>query len=193
MGAKPIYVEMARQVARLFHQKGWTLVYGASSERLMGVVALELNRLGGKVRGVKPRCFLKYEPAEQVPDVGENEIVADLHSQKVRMTQLSDAFLFLPGGFGTFEELGTYRMWGKLGVHVSPIIVFNFEGYYDRLLEWFNVAIEEGFATPLNAGVFSVISRLEDLEEAFARYRFVPSVLHDFGDLAPAGVVKWAS
>jgi predicted Rossmann-fold nucleotide-binding protein len=81
----------------------------------MGVLARELDRLGGEVRGVKPRSFLKYEPTEQAPDVGENEIVADLHSQKVRMTQLSDAFLFLPGGFGTFEEFGTYRMWGKLG------------------------------------------------------------------------------
>jgi hypothetical protein len=64
--------------------------------------------------------------------------------------------------------------------------VFNFEGYYDLLLEWFQVVVEEGFATPFNAGVFAVISKLEDLEEAFARYCFVPSVLHDFRDIAPA-------
>ena len=92
-------------------------VYGASPDGLMGVLALELHRLGGKVRGVKPRSFLQYDTRH--PDVGENEIVEDLHSQKVRMTQLSDAFLFLPGGFGTFEELGTYRMWGKLGESCS--------------------------------------------------------------------------
>ena len=93
-------------------------VYGASPDGLMGVLALELHRLGGRVRGVKPRSFLKYD-TQRRPDVGENEIVEDLHSQKVRMTQMSDAFLFLPGGFGTFEELGTYRMWGKLGESCS--------------------------------------------------------------------------
>jgi predicted Rossmann-fold nucleotide-binding protein len=68
--------------------------------------------------------------------------------------------------------------------------VFNFEGYYDHLLEWFDVVVAEGFATPLDPGVFTVISRLEDLEEAIARYHFVPSVLHDFGDIAPAEFVK---
>src|ERR1700730_2458395 len=85
----------------------------------MGTLGRELDRLGGKVRGVKPRRFLKFEPTHNVPEVGDNEIVPDVHSQKVRMAQLSDAFLFLHGGFGTFEELGTYRMWGKLGECLS--------------------------------------------------------------------------
>jgi predicted Rossmann-fold nucleotide-binding protein len=81
----------------------------------MGVLARELDLLGGRVRGVKARSFLEFEHAETVLEIGENEMVPDLHSQKVRMAELSDAFLFLPGGFGIFEELGTYRMWGKLG------------------------------------------------------------------------------
>jgi len=85
----------------------------------MGILARELVRLGGRVHGVKPRSFQKFELSGTLPEVGENEIVSDLHSQKVRMAQLSDAFLFLPGGFGTFEELGTYRMWGKLGESFS--------------------------------------------------------------------------
>ena len=71
------------------------------------------------------------------------------------------------------------------GVHLSPIVVFNFEGYYDHLLKWFNVVVDEGFATRSSAEVFSVICKLDDLEEALTGYKFRPSILHHIGDIAP--------
>lgn len=180
---------MVKDVALLFKKNDWTLVYGASSEGLMGECARQLVDLGGKVHGVIPRLYLKFEPTNDVPDIGENEIVADLHSQKARMAQISDAFLFLPGGFGTFEEFATYTMWAKLGTHSLPIVLYNFDGYYDYLVKWFDVVFKEGFASQEYAQTFSVINKLEDLEDSLAKYSYVPLVVHDISDIAPIGVV----
>jgi predicted Rossmann-fold nucleotide-binding protein len=93
----------------------------------MGLVGHRVASLGGRVHGIKPRPFLKYEPTGQLPTLGTNELVDDLHTQKRRIASMVDAFIFLPGRFGTLEELVAVRMWSKLGEFNAIFLEFEVE------------------------------------------------------------------
>ena len=109
----------------------------------MGILGRAVASAGMQVHGVKPRSFLKYEENGLLPDFGYNELVEDLHTQKKKMAQLTDAFIVLPGGFGTLEELVAIRMWSKLGKHCGRVHVRipQYTKAYFHVPEPFNIGL----------------------------------------------------
>ncbi|KAL2072904.1 hypothetical protein VTL71DRAFT_12247 [Oculimacula yallundae] len=177
IGNDPKFEELARHVAAMFAKNRWKLVYGGSARGLMGVLGQTASALGVDVHGVKPRPFLKYEEAGELPRFGHHELVDDLHSQKRRISELSDAFIFLPGGFGTLEEYTAIRMWSKLGVCRRPIVLLNFESFYTPLLDWITEATKLDFISRNSAAVVSVVNSIEEMSVALLRPK--PMVVND--------------
>lgn len=131
------------------------MVYGGGSRGIMGVLAHAAMQAGGEVIGVIPGAF---QPREGEADfITRLEVVQSMHERKARMEKLSDAFVALPGGFGTFEELCEIVTWQQLGLHRKPIAVLNVDGYWDDLLAMMDRAVSDGFVSQVNrAGVVEV-------------------------------------
>jgi uncharacterized protein (TIGR00730 family) len=142
-GTNPAYREAAAALGELLIRRGIELVYGAGNIGLMGVIADAVLARGGKVIGVIPEALM----AKEVGHVGLTElrIVGSMHERKAIMADLSDAFIAMPGGFGTFEEFCEMVTWSQLGIHAKPCGLLNVEGYYDPLLQLFDHAVQEGF------------------------------------------------
>ena len=164
IGNDPKYKELAQHVAAMFAKNRWKLVYGGSARGLMGILGQTASAMGVDVHGVKPRPFLKYEETGELPKFGHHELVDDLYSQKRRIAELSDAFIILPGGFGTLEEYTAIRMWSKLGVCRRPIVLLNFQSFYTPLLDWITEAIKLGFISENSAAVVSVVNSIEEMD-----------------------------
>ena len=131
-GAKPIYADAARQLARALVDHNIALVYGGGKVGLMGVIADEVLRLGGEATGVIPRALVERE----VGHAGLTRlfVVKDMHERKAMMADLSEGFIAMPGGFGTLEELFEMVTWAQLEIHAKPIGLLNTEGFYDGLV-----------------------------------------------------------
>jgi uncharacterized protein (TIGR00730 family) len=142
-GNKPVYVEAARAVGRLIVEKKLGIVYGGGSVGLMGALADEALAQGGDVIGVIPQALFDKELGHA--GLHKLHIVESMHKRKSMMADLADAFLALPGGFGTFEELFEIITWSQLGIHAKPVGLLNVAGYYDPLLEMCDQTIGEGF------------------------------------------------
>jgi len=143
MGARPVYADAARSLARALAENGISLVYGGGNVGLMGVIADELMRLGGEVIGVIPRALMDME----VGHVGVTRlhIVKDMHDRKAMMADLADGFIAMPGGIGTLEELFEMLTWAQLGFHGKPIGVLNVNRFYDGLANLLEHTVNEGF------------------------------------------------
>jgi hypothetical protein len=144
------------------------LVYGGGCVGLMGVIADAVMQGGGQVVGVIPDALVERELAQG--DVTELIVVRSMHERKARMAELSDAFIALPGGYGTFEEFCEIITWAQLGLHRKPCAILNVDGYYDPLLTLFDRAVTEGFLRPANRGLVlqeTDPSRLLDQLERF--------------------------
>jgi uncharacterized protein (TIGR00730 family) len=142
-GARDSYIEAAREAGTVIAARGLTLVYGGAAVGLMGALADAALSAGGKVVGVMPRALVAREIAHQhLSDLHE---VGSMHERKARMADLSDAFLALPGGAGTLEELFEIWTWGQLGHHAKPVGVLNVAGYFDGLLAFLNHVTNERF------------------------------------------------
>ena len=130
-------------MGRLLADRGIELVYGAGNIGLMGVLADAVLQANGRVIGVIPESLL----AKEVGHTGLTDlrIVNSMHERKAVMADLSDGFIALPGGFGTFEEFCEIVTWSQLGIHAKPCGLLNVQGYYDPLLELFDHAVSEGF------------------------------------------------
>ena len=124
-------------------QAGLRLVYGAGKTGLMGAVAEGVLQSGGQVTGVVP--VLLNQPQLIHAGLTELEVVENIHQRKARMSELADAFIALPGGYGTFEELFETITWAQLGLHQKPVGLLNTLGYFDPLLELVQHALQEGF------------------------------------------------
>ncbi|CAN6296967.1 unnamed protein product, partial [Urochloa humidicola] len=122
------------------------LVYGGGSIGLMGLVSRAVHKGGGHVLGIVPKAVLPRELIGDTP--GELRAVAGMHQRKAEMARNSDAFIALPGGYGTLEELLEVITWAQLGIHSKPVGLLNVDGYYDPLLRFVDKAVEEGFVTP---------------------------------------------
>lgn len=142
-GSRPAYVEAAKQMGKLLAGRGIQVVYGGGHVGLMGVVADAALESGGNVVGVIPRALADRELAHG--EVTKMHVVDSMHDRKAMMADLSDGFVALPGGYGTFEELCEIITWSQLGIHQKPCGVLNVNGYYDPLLTQFDAAVEEGF------------------------------------------------
>ena len=166
-GQQTVYVEQARTLGRAMAAKGIGLVYGAGGIGLMGAVADAVIEASGNVIGVIPYALATKERAHAQ---AEMRVVNTMHERKALMAELSDAFIALPGGFGTFEELMEIITWGQLGIHQKPIGVLNTAGYYDPLLAMIDRAVEEGFILPRYRHLIVVASGVEELLEKLFRY-----------------------
>jgi uncharacterized protein (TIGR00730 family) len=143
MGARTVYAEAARQLGETMARSGLGLVYGGSHVGLMGVVADAVLNAGGEAIGVIPDFMVNKELAHT--GLTELHIVGSMHERKARMAELSDAFIALPGGMGTFEEFCEIVTWAQLGMHQKPCGLLNVEGFYDPFLALVDSAIESQF------------------------------------------------
>jgi uncharacterized protein (TIGR00730 family) len=143
LGHDPAYAHMARDAARRIVGAGYGIVYGGGSIGLMGVVADAALACGGTVIGVIPRALTISEVAH--PGLTELHVVDTMHERKALMQQFSDAFIALPGGYGTMDEFCEMLTWRQLHLHDKPIGLVNYRGYYDALLALFDSMLREGF------------------------------------------------
>lgn len=142
-GHDPAFAAAAQALARCMVERGLGVVTGGGSVGLMGAVADAALAAGGTVIGVIPQGLARKEIAHQ--GLTEQHVVPDMHTRKALMAELSDAFIALPGGFGTLEELFEVTTWGQLGIHHKPIGVLNVLGYYDPLLAQIDHGVAQGF------------------------------------------------
>lgn len=144
-GNRPAYVAAAKRVGRELAERGIGLVYGGGNIGLMGTLADACLEAGGYVIGVIPQALVAKEVAHK--RLSDLRIVASMHERKAMMAELSDAFIAMPGGFGTFEELFEVVTWAQLGLHVKPCALLNVDGYYDPLIALIDHAVKEDFIT----------------------------------------------
>ena len=175
----PAYLQAARDMGTTIARRGFELVYGAGSTGLMGALADGALQAGCQVIGVIPTYF-------NTPQLAHNgltrlEVVETIHQRKARMAELSDAFIALPGGFGTMEELFEMLTWAQIGLHRKPIGLLNVSGYFDPLLEMLNRAQREGFIYTEHLDLLSHSKDPEALVDALEAY------------LPPQGLEKWVS
>ncbi len=142
-GAHPHFADAARFIGEQIAERGWQLVYGGGHRGLMGCVADGALSRGGRVVGVIPQSLVEHEMGHH--GVSELHVVNTMHERKQLMAERSDAFLALPGGIGTFEELFEVWTWRQLGYHHKPLGLLNVEGYYDALLAFMDHTVVQGF------------------------------------------------
>jgi uncharacterized protein (TIGR00730 family) len=145
-GTDAAYLEATQTLARTFVRRGIRVVYGGAAAGLMGALADATLDAGGEVVGVIPQQLVDREIAHR--GLTELHVVSTMHERKALMAQLSDAFVALPGGIGTLEELIEIFTWSQLGLHSKPLGVLNVNGYYDRLGAFLDHAVEQGFQPP---------------------------------------------
>lgn len=146
IGNKPIWSEHSRELSDRLASRAYDLIYGGASIGIMGEVANAFLRAGSKVTGVIPETLASREIAH--PGLSELIITMSMHERKALMADRADAFIALPGGFGTFEELLEVITWNQIRIIDKPVIIFNVNGYFDPLIEFFNKAEQEGFVRP---------------------------------------------
>ncbi|MCB9750913.1 MAG: TIGR00730 family Rossman fold protein [Myxococcales bacterium] len=160
-GDDPRFASAAEALGRALAERSIELVYGGGRVGLMGVVADATLAAGGRAHGVIPQRLHDLEVAHT--GLSELYVVESMHARKVVMAQLSDAFIALPGGWGTLEELFEVTTWNQLGIHDKPVGVLNVAGYYDALLEFLAHAKARGFIRPRFAGLLRFASSIETL------------------------------
>jgi uncharacterized protein (TIGR00730 family) len=162
-------ISMAEDLGRIFAQENITLVYGAAKIGIMGKVAQASLDNHGKVIGVIPE-FLKLK---EVVHLGLNELITtkNMHERKLKMHELSDGFITLPGGFGTFEELFEIITWAQLGLHQKPIGLLNINGFYDDLIRMLKTMVVKGFLKLDNLELLIVDNDINSLLDKMKQYK----------------------
>ena len=146
IGAEPVFADAARATAEAMVGSGVDLVYGGGRLGLMGVIADSVLALGGRVHGVIPHALVDLEVAHL--GITELHKVANMHERKALMTDLADAFLCLPGGIGTLDELFEAWSWNALGYHAKPLALLNVAGFWDGLDGFLDHVAASGFLSP---------------------------------------------
>ena len=166
-GVLPIYEDIARQVGKELAAREIGLVYGAGNIGLMGVIANEVLQEGGEVIGVIPEFLLEKEIACE--GLTSLHVVSSMHQRKALMADLSDAFMALPGGFGTLEEICEMITWAQLGLHRKPCGILNVNGFFSSLLDFFDRQVQEGFVATENRWLVFDDSNLQILLDRLTR------------------------
>jgi hypothetical protein len=177
-GARAEYHAAARRTGEAIVRRGLGLVYGGGGIGLMKRVADAVLAAGGEVIGVIPQSLMAKELGHR--EVADLRVVASMHERKAMMAELSDAFIALPGGYGTLEEFCEVVTWSQLGLHAKPCGLLNVKGYYDALAALLDHAVNEQFLRPEHRGLVLVDEDPEGLLEQLARYR--PPVLDKWID-----------
>jgi uncharacterized protein (TIGR00730 family) len=166
-GAHPDYEAAARDLGGVLARAGERVVYGGASVGLMGALADAALAAGGEVVGVIPQSLVDREIAHR--GLSDLQVVGTLHERKARMAELSDAFVALPGGAGTLEELFEIYTWGQLGLHSKPLAIVNVRGYWDGMLAFLDHALQEGFLRPEHRARLTVADGPEAVLDAVRR------------------------
>ena len=166
-GAAPVYAEAARAMGRALVAHNVELVYGGGHVGLMGTIADEVLRMGGRVSGVIPQQLVDRELAHT--GLTRLFVVKNMHERKAMMAELSDGFVAMPGGMGTLEELFEMLTWSQLEIHAKPIGVLNVAGFYDQLVGFLGHARNEGFIREQHAGLMMVEANPDALIERLMR------------------------
>ena len=168
-GLLPAYCESARSLGHELARRGYGLVYGGASIGVMGAVANGVLENGGSAIGVIPRSLAVKEVSHDALD--ELIVVSSMHERKARMAELSDGFIALPGGWGTFEEIFEMLTWAQLGFHEKPCGLLNAAGYYDHLFTFLEKAVEEQFVKPEFRPMIMMDDSASALLRRFDEYR----------------------
>jgi uncharacterized protein (TIGR00730 family) len=171
-GSEPAYAGAAHEVGTLIGQRGWQLVYGGGRAGLMGIVADAALAAGARVVGVIPASLMERELGHA--GLAELHVVETMHQRKTLMAERANAFLALPGGIGTFEELFEAWTWRQLGYHDEPIGLLNVGGYYDPLLQFMRCTVDEGFLSPVQMSMIDVDDDASRLLDTLAAKLAVP-------------------
>ncbi|URD74662.1 putative lysine decarboxylase [Musa troglodytarum] len=145
-GNRTVFSDAALDLGRELVRRRIDLVYGGGSVGLMGLISQAVYDGGCHVLGVIPQALMSLEISGET--VGQVKIVSDMHERKALMAQQADAFIALPGGYGTMEEVMEMITWSQLGIHDKPVGLLNVDGYYNSLLELFDNGVQEGFIKP---------------------------------------------
>lgn len=163
-GNNPIYLEKAIQLAEGMADHGFGLVYGGASIGLMGEVANAVISRGGEAVGVIPEFMLDYEIAHN--SLTELHVVRSMHERKAMMAERASAFVALPGGLGTFEEILEIATWGQLNQHQKPMMLYNVNGFYNALIAQLDHAVQEGFLPPQHRAKLIVCEHAQQIFNA---------------------------
>jgi uncharacterized protein (TIGR00730 family) len=167
-GRRESYAAAARDLATLAVEGGWGIVYGGGRVGLMGILADAALAARGEVIGVLPRALATRELAHR--GLTRLEIVASMHERKATMADLASAFVALPGGFGTLEELFEVVTWGQLGLHRKPCGVLDVDGYWDHLGRLLDGAVDQAFLRPEHRRMLMVETDARRLLDRFEAY-----------------------
>ncbi|WP_433270741.1 TIGR00730 family Rossman fold protein [Actinosynnema sp. CS-041913] len=176
------HVEVAGLVGRMLAERGVEVVYGGGRVGTMGALADAVLSAGGSVVGVIPRSLVEWEVAHQ--GLTRLHVVETMHERKALMAELSDAFVTLPGGAGTLEELFEVWTWAQLGLHTKPVGLLDVDGYFAHLLKMVDHMVEEGFLKPPYRDMLLVE---DDLERLLARFQDYRPPAYKWSDDGPTG------
>lgn len=165
-GLGQTYLREAEALGEAIARRGMGLVYGGGNVGLMGAVARSVLAAGGSVVGVIPRTLEERELAQR--EVHELIVTDNMHERKAIMARRADAFLALPGGYGTMEELFEALAWSQLGFHAKPVGLLNTAGYFDPLVRFLDQAVERGFLRPKDRALLQMETEAEALVQALA-------------------------
>jgi uncharacterized protein (TIGR00730 family) len=183
-GKRSIYQEEALKLGQALVARGSALVYGGGSVGLMGIVADAVLAAGGEAIGVIPQGLFLREVAHQ--RLTKLYTVKSMHERKALMANLADAFIALPGGFGTFDELFEIITWAQLGIHQKPIGLLNCANYFTPLLMLVQHASDEGFISPAHTNLLQVSENVGEVLDALAS--FTPTFkVSNWSELPPEG------
>ncbi len=168
LGHDPIYAEAAKKFGDLLVERGIGLVYGGGSVGLMGVVAETVLRGGGQVIGVIPQALDRREIIHH--NLTELHIVPTMHHRKALMSERADAFVALPGGYGTLDELFEAITWLQLGIHRKPVGLFNVNGFFDHLIAMIHHMVTQGFIDQNNGELLQVEANADLLLDKIANF-----------------------
>lgn len=171
-GNKLLYLKLAKQTGSLLAANSIDLVYGGAQVGLMGAVADSAMANGSKAIGVLPRFLSREEIAH--PTLTELIMVESMHERKLKMSELADGFMVLPGGYGTLEELFEIVTWAQLGLHEKPIGIVNAENYYGLLIQQLDKMVDEGLLRQANRDILLVASTPDEVLGLMKEFKPIP-------------------
>ena len=183
VGTRAAYAAAAHALGALLARENVALVYGGGSVGLMNEAANATLRAGGEVIGVITRALMDREVGHA--GLTTMHVVETMHERKKLMADLSDLFVALPGGYGTFDELCEMLTWNQLGIHEKPVVIVNVDGFFDGFLLQLDRAVQDRLLTPANRTMLLVVQNVEDTIEIARRWQPPPSAPKWFNDPVP--------
>jgi uncharacterized protein (TIGR00730 family) len=169
-GRNPDYMEAGRALGRAIAEHGLRLVYGGGTRGIMGAVSSGVMSAGGRVTGIIPEFLMDKEASKHsLSALTELVVTRDMHERKHKMFEQSDAFVTLPGGIGTLEEIVEIMTWGQLGRHKKPMVFANVNGFWDPMMELMKHMADQGFIHTAHLVKPMVIDRVEDIVPAIIK------------------------